>query len=107
MVSAIWRLVKPSQTKVATLISLAVKWLQGGMAHKLPSKFHCVLFFKHGGGKPDPLAAFANAGPQEQRAQMLLHGARANTKLAGDLLIAASLHQQLQNLMVSRRDLDF
>jgi hypothetical protein len=37
---------------------------------------------------------------------MLFYGARTNAQLGGDLLIAAALYQQLQNLFIARRDLD-
>ena len=37
---------------------------------------------------------------------MLFHGARANTEMARNFLVAASLNQQLQNLLVSRGDFD-
>ena len=38
---------------------------------------------------------------------MLLHGARADAELAGDLLVAAPLHEQSQYLLVPGRNLYF
>jgi hypothetical protein len=38
---------------------------------------------------------------------MLLDGARADGQLRGDLFVAATQNQQLQNLAVARRNLDF
>jgi hypothetical protein len=37
---------------------------------------------------------------------MLFHGTRANTEMARNFLVAASLNEQLQNLLVSRGDFD-
>jgi hypothetical protein len=37
---------------------------------------------------------------------MLLHGARADVELFCDLFVAASLHQQVENLFISSGDLD-
>jgi hypothetical protein len=50
------------------------------------------------------LRPLANAGAQEQRAQMLFDGARADVTLPGDLLIAATLYQQIKHLLIARRD---
>jgi hypothetical protein len=37
---------------------------------------------------------------------VLLHRARTNVELPGNLFVAASLHQQIQDLLVARRDFD-
>jgi hypothetical protein len=43
---------------------------------------------------------------QEQSSEVLLYGARADVQLRSDLLVAAALDEQLQNLLVARRDLN-
>jgi hypothetical protein len=62
---------------------------------------------EHGSGKLYPLAPIPNPGPQKQRPQMLLHGTRTNVQLRCDFLVAATLHQQSQNLFIALRNLDF
>jgi hypothetical protein len=37
---------------------------------------------------------------------MLFHGAGADVQFLGDFLVAASFHQELQNLFIALRDLD-
>src|SRR5579863_1778530 len=66
----------------------------------LPGK---LVLGKHGDGKLHPLASLTNSGPQKQRAQMLLNGARADVELPRDLFVAAALHQQVQHLLIARR----
>jgi hypothetical protein len=53
-----------------------------------------LLLNEHGGGESYPLPAFFDPGPKKQRAEMLLHGARADAQLAGNLFVAASLDEQ-------------
>jgi hypothetical protein len=97
-IAAISGLVFPSHTMVATSISFGLSCSRGDMIH--------LLLFKDGGGKDDALAPLLNARAQEKRAQVLLHGAWADAEFGGDLFIAAALHQQLQNLLVTAGDFD-
>jgi len=52
------------------------------------------LLNEHGRGKFYPLPAFLDPGAPKQRTKVLLHGARADAQLAGDLFIAAPLDKQ-------------
>jgi hypothetical protein len=56
--------------------------------------------------QPHPLAPIADSSAKKEGSQVLLYGAWANAQLAGDFLIAASLDQQVEHLLVSRRNLD-
>jgi hypothetical protein len=47
-----------------------------------------------------------NAGAQEQRAQVLRHGARADLQFGRDFLVAAAFDQQLQDVLIAARDFD-
>jgi hypothetical protein len=38
---------------------------------------------------------------------VLFHGAGADVEFLGDLLIAAALHEQIENLLIARSDVDF
>jgi hypothetical protein len=53
-----------------------------------------LLLNEHRRGKFYPLPAFLDPGAQKQRTKVLLHGARANAQLAGDLFITAPLDEQ-------------
>jgi hypothetical protein len=65
-----------------------------------------LLLFKDGGGQDDAFAPLLDTGAQKQCAQVLLYGAGANVEFDCDLFIAASLHQQLKNLLVAAGDFD-
>jgi hypothetical protein len=41
------------------------------------------------------------SGAQEQCAQVLLHGARADVQAAGNFFVAASLREQAENLLIA------
>jgi hypothetical protein len=56
-----------------------------------------------GNSQPYPLPPIPNSGAQKKRAQMLLHGARADAQLARDFLVAAALDQQIQHLLIPWR----
>jgi hypothetical protein len=43
-------------------------------------------------------------GTQKQCSQVLLHGAGADVELTGDFFVAAALNQQVQHLLVARRN---
>jgi hypothetical protein len=58
-------------------------------------------FLIHRGGKLHAFAAVCDSGPQEQCSQVLLYRARADVELFCDFLVAAPLHQQVENLLVS------
>ena len=62
---------------------------------------------EHGDGEFHALAAIANSGTQEKRAQVLLHGAWADVQLARNFLVAAGLDQRKQNLLVAGGHFDF
>jgi hypothetical protein len=47
-----------------------------------------------------------DSGAQEQRAQVLFYCAGTDVEFRRNLLIAATLHQQLQYVMVAARDFD-
>jgi hypothetical protein len=66
-----------------------------------------LLLLIHGGGKFDPLAAFANSGTQKHGAQVLFNGAGTDFQLAGDLFVAATLYQQFQNFRIAGGDFYF
>jgi hypothetical protein len=53
-----------------------------------------------------PFAAIPDSGAQKQRAQVLLNGARADVELARNFLVAASLDQQIQHLLVAGGNFD-
>jgi hypothetical protein len=65
-----------------------------------------LLSLEHGGGELHSLAAICDAGPQKQRTQMLFHSPGADVQLLRDLLVAASFHEQMQNLFVAACDFD-
>jgi len=65
-----------------------------------------MLLCEHSGCQLDPFSAVAGARPQEQGPQMLFHRPRADVQLGRDILIAAALHQQLQDLLIPRCNLD-
>jgi hypothetical protein len=65
-----------------------------------------LLLFKDCGGQDDPLTALLNSCPQKQGLQVLFHRARADVEFRCDLLIAAALHQELENFLISARNLD-
>jgi hypothetical protein len=65
-----------------------------------------LLLFKYGGGQDDALAPLLDSRAQEQCAQVLLYGARADAQFRCDLFIAAALNQQLKNLLVAARNFD-
>jgi hypothetical protein len=52
-------------------------------------------------------SALADSSTQEQRAQMLFHSPRTDVKLNRNFLVAATLHEQVQNLLVAGRHFDF
>jgi len=62
---------------------------------------------EHRDGQFHPLAPMADSRPQKQRSQMLFDRARADVQPARDFLVAASLHQQIQDLLVPGRHFDF
>src|ERR1700688_4546354 len=68
--------------------------------------WRCLLLYEHGGGEFDSLPAFFNTCAQKKCAQMLFDGARADAQMARDFLVAASLNEQTQYLLVSGRYLD-
>src|SRR5260370_37321996 len=90
------RLVRPSQTRVATCSSFGVKRSRGIILH--------LCFLECGGSQPHPLAPLPNSGAQKKRAQMLFHGARADAQLPGNFLVAATLHHQIEHLLIPRRN---
>src|SRR5258708_34652863 len=92
------RLVRPSQTRVATCVSFGVNRSRGIIFH--------LRLLECGGSEPHPLAPLPNSSAQKKRAPMLLHGARADTQLPGDFLVAATLDQQIEHLLISRRNFD-
>src|SRR5580698_1421830 len=97
MLLAISRLVRPCQTKVATCVSLPVNSSQG-----------CTRFsFRiHRSGELYAFAPVGDSCAQKQCAQMLLHRSRADVELFCDFLVAASLHQQVENLFISASNLN-
>jgi hypothetical protein len=66
----------------------------------------CLLLFKYRGSKDDPLSALLDAGPQEQRAQVLLDGAWADAEFSSDFFVAAARDQQFQNVLIAAGDFD-
>src|SRR5579862_611308 len=96
---AISRLVKPSHTSLATRTSLGVSRSHGCII--------LLLLLIHGGGEPYALAPLGDARPQEQCAQVLLYGSRADVQLLGNLFVAATLHQQVQDVFIAMGDFDF
>jgi len=65
-----------------------------------------LLLFEHGGGQNDTLAARLDASAQKERAQVLLHGPRADREFRGDLLVTAALDKELKHLLVPVGDFD-
>jgi hypothetical protein len=65
-----------------------------------------LLSLEHGGRELHALAAIFDSGPQKQRTQVLFHGPGADIQLLGDFLVAASLHQEVENLFVAARNFD-
>jgi len=65
-----------------------------------------LLLDEHGRRQPHPLPPLFDARPQEQRAQVLFDRSRADAQLARDLLVAAALYQQVEDLLVTGCDLD-
>jgi hypothetical protein len=53
--------------------------------------------------KNDPFTSLLDSGAQEQRAQVLFNCAGADVEFRRNLLIAATLHQRLQYVMVAAR----
>src|SRR5262249_12538968 len=53
-----------------------------------------LLLYEHRGCEFHPLPSVLDSRSQKQRPKMLLHRARADGKLAGNLFVAAPLHQQ-------------
>src|SRR6266568_5241813 len=96
--AAISGLVFPCHTMVATMISLRLNCSRGDMSE--------LLLFKNCGGQNDAFAPLLDSRTQKQRAQVLLHGAWADVEFRRDFLIAAALHQQLQNVLIAARNLD-
>jgi hypothetical protein len=66
-----------------------------------------LLLDEHGGREFHALPAFFNACAQKQRSQVLFNRPRADVQMARDFLVAASLNQQSQYLLVSGRDFNF
>jgi hypothetical protein len=83
---------------VAISISIELSCSRGDMVH--------LLLFEHGGCQNDTLAARLDAGAQKERAQVLLHGSRADCEFGGNLLIAAALDKKVKHLLVPVRDFD-
>src|SRR5260370_29043806 len=88
------RLVRPSQTRVATCSSFGVKRSRGIILH--------LCFLECGGSQPHPLAPLPNSGAQKKLAQMLFHGARAVAQLSGTFLVADTYTQQIDHLLLPR-----
>jgi hypothetical protein len=65
-----------------------------------------LLLFKYGGCQDYAFAPLPDSRAQKKRAQVLLHGARADAEFGCDLFIAAALYQQLKNLLVATSDFD-
>src|SRR5260370_8584395 len=88
------RLVRPSQTRVATCSSFGVKRSRGIILH--------LCFLECGGSQPHPLAPLPNSGAQKKRAQMLFHGARADAQLPANFLVPSTLTQQSEPFLIPR-----
>jgi hypothetical protein len=61
------------------------------------------LLGKHGDCQFHALAALSDSSPQEQCAQVLFYGARADLELARNFLVTAALYEQVQDLLVTGR----
>jgi hypothetical protein len=65
-----------------------------------------LLLFKEGGGENDALAPLLDTGAKKKRAQVLLYSARTDVKFCGNIFIAATLHQKIEDLPVAACDFD-
>jgi hypothetical protein len=65
-----------------------------------------LLLFEDSGGENYALAPLFDSGPEEQRAQVLFYGARADPEFRRNLLVAATLYQQFEDFVVAAGNLD-
>jgi hypothetical protein len=65
-----------------------------------------AFFIEDRGRQLDSLAAVLDAGAQKQGPQVLFHSARADVQLSRNFLVAASLDQELQHLLIALGDFD-
>jgi hypothetical protein len=65
-----------------------------------------LLLFKDGGRENDALAALLDTGAKKKCAEVLLYGARTYVEFCGNIFVAATLHQKVEDLLVAVSDFD-